>query len=114
MCADEFVTPPAALVLTLCGLRSDTTAARGDTRETEGSHSVIKASWPRARTLLSKGHSMSAYQKKLRPVRPDEWGIYDPQKAGVAAVLERLAARRGVNRQKSSGRRTTSRRKTQR
>ena len=57
---------------------------------------------------------MSAYPKKLRPVRPDEWGLYDPQKAGVAALLERLSARRSVNRQKATGRRVATPRKTQR
>jgi hypothetical protein len=58
--------------------------------------------------------SMSAFRKKLRPVRPDEWGIYDPQKAGVAALLERLAARRGVNRVKGAARRPSTPRKGQR
>lgn len=33
---------------------------------------------------------MSPYDKKLRPVRPDEWGFYDPQQAGLAAVFDRL------------------------
>jgi len=31
-----------------------------------------------------------------RPPVVDEWGIYDPEQAGLAAVLQRLEARRGA------------------
>jgi hypothetical protein len=44
---------------------------------------------------------MSPFDKKL-PVRPDEWGFYDPDKAGLAAVLERLAARRRLRRKETA------------
>jgi hypothetical protein len=44
---------------------------------------------------------MTPFDKKL-PVRPDEWGFYDPDKAGLAAVLERLAARRQLRRQEAA------------
>lgn len=36
---------------------------------------------------------MSPQEKKLRPVRPDEWGFYDPSQAGIAAVIDRLDGR---------------------
>jgi hypothetical protein len=44
--------------------------------------------------------AMSPFDLKL-PVRPDEWGVYDPDKAGLAAVLERLA-KRGSRRQEGA------------
>lgn len=36
---------------------------------------------------------MRRHEKKLRPVHPDEWGFYDPDQAGVAAVVARLDGR---------------------
>jgi len=36
---------------------------------------------------------MVPQEKKLRSVRPDEWGFYDPSQAGIAAVIERLQGR---------------------
>lgn len=40
--------------------------------------------------------AMRPRDKKTAPSRPavDEWGIYDPEQAGLAAVIERIAARR--------------------
>ena len=37
-----------------------------------------------------------SFNKQVAPARPavDEWGIYDPAQAGLAAVLERVEARR--------------------
>ena len=52
------------------------------------SHSYLPAKGA-ARRLLASG-DMRPQQKKLRPVRPDEWGFYDPSQAGIAAVIERL------------------------
>jgi hypothetical protein len=39
---------------------------------------------------------MLSRPKSIRPVRPpvDEWGIYDPEQAGLAAVAARLESRR--------------------
>ena len=39
---------------------------------------------------------MSSRQKTIQVVRPavDEWGIYDPEQAGLAAVIDRLDARK--------------------
>ena len=39
---------------------------------------------------------MSAREKTINSVRPavDEWGIYDPEQAGLAAVIERMDARK--------------------
>ncbi|MBA3270319.1 MAG: hypothetical protein H0T71_07370 [Acidobacteria bacterium] len=39
---------------------------------------------------------MTSHEKRIDFVRPpvDEWGIYDPEQAGLAAVLERLEVRR--------------------
>jgi hypothetical protein len=36
---------------------------------------------------------MSSDEKKRHPVRPDEWGMYDPQKAGMPALVDRLVKR---------------------
>lgn len=36
---------------------------------------------------------MNARDKKLLDIRPDEWGFYDPDEAGVAAVMKRLGTR---------------------
>ena len=32
-------------------------------------------------------------QKPCFDVRPDEWGVYDPEQAGLAAVLDHLESR---------------------
>lgn len=39
---------------------------------------------------------MLSSEKRIEPERPpvDEWGIYDPDQAGLAAVLARIEARR--------------------
>lgn len=41
---------------------------------------------------------MTAHIKPTTPSQPvvDEWGFYDPDQAGLAAVLERLDARRAA------------------
>jgi hypothetical protein len=36
---------------------------------------------------------MNARDKKLVGIRPDEWGFYNPDEAGVAAVIKRLGTR---------------------
>lgn len=38
---------------------------------------------------------MSSHDKSLVPAEPvvDEWGIYDPDRAGLAALFERLEAK---------------------
>ena len=36
---------------------------------------------------------MSAREKRFYEIRPDEWGFYDPEQAGLAALLEHLEAR---------------------
>ena len=35
---------------------------------------------------------MDLYNKTPQHVSPDEWGFFDPDQAGLAAVLERLDA----------------------
>ena len=36
---------------------------------------------------------MNARDKKLEGIRPDEWGFYNPDEAGVAAVIKRLGTK---------------------
>jgi hypothetical protein len=38
---------------------------------------------------------MRPRQKDLCAVHPDEWGVFDPEQAGLAAVLERIDQRPG-------------------
>lgn len=44
--------------------------------------------------------------QKPQQVRPDEWGLFDPEEAGLAAVLKRLSAARRASplRDDTSGR----------
>ena len=39
---------------------------------------------------------MSSHDKSLIPAEPvvDEWGIYDPERAGLVALFEKLDAKR--------------------